>query len=237
MGDLERALLLAALAGAAIPAGGLAARIDLLFPTWMRAGFRHTVMAFGGGVLISAVALVLVPEGMAHLPLGWVLATFFAGGLAFFALDRVIERRGAGVAQLLAMLADFVPESLALGALLANDPGTGLLLALLIALQNVPEGFNAAREIRHVAHMPAGRVLAAFCAISLLGPLSAWVGFEVLRDHRGVLGGVMLFAAGGILYLIFQDIAPRVPIRRRWAPPLGVVGGFGLGLAGQALLG
>jgi ZIP family zinc transporter len=46
----------------------------------------------------------------------------------------------------------------------------------------------------------------------------------------------MLFAAGGILYLVFQDIAPQVKLERHWSPPLGAVIGFALGLLGTMLL-
>jgi ZIP family zinc transporter len=46
----------------------------------------------------------------------------------------------------------------------------------------------------------------------------------------------MLFAAGGILYLTFEDIAPQAHLARRWAPALGAVAGFMLGLLGQMLL-
>lgn len=47
----------------------------------------------------------------------------------------------------------------------------------------------------------------------------------------------MLFAAGGILYLLFQDIAPQVRLENRWGPPLGAVLGFMLGMLGQILIG
>ena len=46
----------------------------------------------------------------------------------------------------------------------------------------------------------------------------------------------MLAAAGGILYLTFQDIAPQVPIETSWLPPFGAVLGFLLGLAGHLAL-
>ena len=41
----------------------------------------------------------------------------------------------------------------------------------------------------------------------------------------------------GILYLIFEDIAPQAALRNRHAPPLGAVAGFLLGLAGQLMTG
>lgn len=46
----------------------------------------------------------------------------------------------------------------------------------------------------------------------------------------------MLLAAGGILYPLFQDIAPMSRLRRHWFRPLGAVFGFALALLGQLLL-
>ena len=46
----------------------------------------------------------------------------------------------------------------------------------------------------------------------------------------------MLFAAGGILYLTFEDIAPQARLERHWAPPIGAVCGFALALLGEMLL-
>jgi len=47
----------------------------------------------------------------------------------------------------------------------------------------------------------------------------------------------MLFAAGGILYLIFQDIAPQSQMKHHWGPALGAVAGFCLGMLGRLLVG
>ncbi len=46
----------------------------------------------------------------------------------------------------------------------------------------------------------------------------------------------MMFAGGGILYLLFEDVAPQMPLERHWAPPLGAVAGCGLGLAGHLIV-
>ncbi len=229
-------LVPACLAAVTIPIGGLLGRIEGLRPGWLTEEWRHAVLAFGGGVLIAAVALVLVPEGTAWLSSGTALTAFAAGGLTFFVLDRMIERRGGAVAMLMAMIVDFVPESLALGAMLAEGSATAMLMAVLIGLQNLPESFNAYREVAATGRLAPGRIIAAFAALALLGPLAAIAGWSLLAGEAGLLGGIMLFAAGGILYLTFQDIAPQVPLERHWAPPLGAVAGFMLGLAGQLLL-
>jgi ZIP family zinc transporter len=46
----------------------------------------------------------------------------------------------------------------------------------------------------------------------------------------------MLFAASGILYLTFQDLAPQSRDGDRKLPAVGAVLGFLLGVVGQVLL-
>jgi len=236
MSEMVHALLLATMGGITIPLGGYLAAFEDIRPRWLEQEFRHAVIAFGGGALLAAVALVLVPEGTSHLHPLAALAAFAAGGIVFFAADRFVQQRGGSGSQLMAMLLDFVPESLALGAMLAAGEPAGLLLALLIALQNFPEGFNAYREIIQSGDVPSRRVLRAFSAIVVLGPLAALGGFVFLEAYRQVLSAIMLFAAGGILYLTFEDIAPQAKLSKHWAPALGAVAGFLLGLAGHLAL-
>lgn len=196
----------------------------------------HGVVAFGGGILVAAVAFALAPEGLATLSPTVLAATFCAGGLLFCLLDAVITRSGGSKAQFMAMLLDFVPESLALGALFGHSHRTGFLLALFIGAQNLPEGFNAHREnIQSGATARAS--LLALLAVSLLGPLSACAGYVFLRDQGALTACIMSAAGGGILYLVFQDIAPQAMMRRHWAPPLGAVMGFVVGMVGKQLLG
>ena len=69
-----------------------------------------------------------------------------------------------------------------------------------------------------------------------IGPVVGIIGFVYLSQYTWLLGATMLFASGGILYLVFQDIAPQSRMRRHWAPPLGAVLGFSVGLLGYGLL-
>lgn len=81
MSLFQEALVLSLLAGIAIPIGGLISSYENIRPNWLQKELRHSVIAFGGGVLISAVALVLVPEGIKELSLSAVMLSFFLGGL------------------------------------------------------------------------------------------------------------------------------------------------------------
>jgi len=232
------AILMTALAGAAIPLGAWLAGAQSLLPGPLRDEANHWILAFGAGALLSAVALVLVPQGLVLVAGPVALAPFLAGALAALLVDRLLARRSGANAQLLAMLLDFVPEAIALGALIATEPRLAILLATIIGAQNLPEGFNAEREMAANPHAPRrAHRLAYFTALVLAGPASALLGITLLADAAFALGALMLFAAGGILYLMFQDIAPQVPLRRTWSPPLGAVFGFGFGLLGHLLTG
>ena len=248
LSDLMTMLVLVSLAGAAIPVGALLARVPLMGPQWLQSEFRHSVIAFGGGALLSAVALVLVPEGIKKLSIAWTIVSTLGGGVFFCLLDALLARSKGAVSQLVAMLADFIPEALALGAMFAVGGEGAVLLAMLITLQNLPEGFNAYREMtgaerpknlhrkRTAQGLPGTKVLILFALLVPLGPLAGIIGYTWLANAPGVLGGIMLFAAGGILYMVFQEIAPQARLNKHWAPTLGAVLGFLLGLIGHMLL-
>lgn len=230
-------VLLTLFAGLAMPLGAVLARVEHIRPRWLENELRHFIIAFGGGALLAAVALVLVPEGMKGQPLWLVILAFTSGAVCLMGLDIYLTRKKTSASQLIAMLTDFVPEALALGATFARSASVGVLLAVIIALQNLPEGFNAYRELRRATHFRSKTIIGLFTLMAMLGPICGVIGFYFLAEHTRWLAAIMLFAAGGILYLVFQDIAPQARLDKHWAPSLGAVLGFLLGMAGAALAG
>lgn len=237
MNDLVYLVLLTLIAGLAMPVGASIAAIERISPRWLETEVRHGIIAFGGGALLSAVALVLVPEGVNNLSSLQVAVCFSAGGIIFMALDIHMVANNTPFSQLTAMLSDFVPEALALGATFTYSSDAGLLLAGIIALQNLPEGFNAYREIRVSTEYSRRVIVGAFVLMACLGPVAGATGYFVLSGYPHIVSGIMLFAAGGILYIIFQDIAPQSTLKNHWAPPLGAVAGFLLGVLGHIWVG
>ena len=230
-------LLLATLAGLSVPLGATLARIEHLKSRQLDLEVQNTIVAFGGGALFSAIALVLVPEAAERAPALVVMASFTAGGVAFLIIDWALARRGGKAAQFLAMMLDYLPEAMALGALITADPQAALLTAILITLQNLPEGFGAWREMIQGSHTSKRHLFLLFALMVPLGPAAAAVGLFVLDGAPQVLGAIMAFAAGGILYILFQDVAPGAHQDRAYGPAFGAVLGFGLGLAGHLMLG
>ncbi|MFP4393492.1 MAG: ZIP family metal transporter [Desulfohalobiaceae bacterium] len=236
MNQLILILLVTWLAGITAFWGGVLARLEGYAETEAKQELIHGVIAFGGGILVAAVAFALVPEGISNLHPALLAGTFCAGGLAFCRLDAYLGAKGGSKAQFMAMLMDFVPEAISLGAVFGHNQKLGILLAAFIGAQNLPEGFNSYREIVASKVKPSTTMLLLLAA-SLLGPIAACTGYLLLQNQPGLTAGIMTFASGGILYLIFQDIAPQTVMQRHWIPPLGAVLGFTIGMLGKALLG
>jgi zinc transporter, ZIP family len=237
MNEVHHIVLYALGAGLCIPIGGILGYFERIKSKWLENEFRHAVIAFGGGIMLSAVSMVLVPEGTRYIsnPL-LSTAIVLAGGISFFFLEAYLGARRIEKPQFTAMLLDFIPESLALGGILAVNAKTAPLLALFIGLQNLPEGFNAYRELKIIKNANPKHILTFMFLLAPIGPIVALIGWYHFSDNVILLGVTMLFAAGGILYLIFQDIAPQAHLNKHWAPSLGAVIGFCLGMLGKNLI-
>jgi len=234
---LKEVLIYGGLAGLAIPIGALLSRIRLARSQWVASEIRHAILAFGAGALLAAIALVLVPEGIDNLSLSALSIAFFGGGLLFAWLDRYLAQKTTPLGQFVAMLSDFIPECLALGALFIADPAGARLLAVLISLQNAPEAFNAYREITSGGSKAPVKALIAFALLAPVGPISAYIGLTYLADPPEIIAAIMTFAAGGIMYLMFQEIAPKVMLKNSWLPPMGALAGFFVGVFGTVVVG
>ncbi|UTJ05505.1 ZIP family metal transporter [Arcobacter roscoffensis] len=195
----------------------------------------HFLTAFVTGIMLSAVAFVLIPKGMEGLNIGSSVVIFLLGALTFYYLDSFIEKNSANIPQVLAMLLDFIPESIALGALFVYDHNVGVLLAIFIAFQNFPESFNSYIELRN-SHFSKYKSLVILFCLSFIGLIFSLLGYYLLKDTYEITSALMIFAAGGILYLIFQDIAPSIRIKNSRFLAMGVNLGFVIGMLSEALV-
>ncbi len=237
MNDVITIIILTGLAGACIPLGGTLAQFAQIRPLWMENELRHFIIAFGGGILLGAVAFVLVPQGISSLGESiFAIVLIVLGAIVFFLIERSLGLRRREAPQLMGMILDYIPEAIALGGLVAVGSNASALLAFLIAIQNLPEGFNAYRELHALHRISVRKKLTTMILLVPLGPIAGVLGYYFLAEHESILGGIMLFSAGGIVYLIFQDIAPQARLEKHWAPPLGAVFGFCLALLAELLV-
>ncbi len=234
MTNTELIILYASAAGFPIIIGGTLSSIIEPLKFDLKKEINHWIVAFGGGALLSAVAFALIPEALPHLSLLEIIIVAILGCLGFMGIDQVANHIGGSVAQVIAMMMDFIPEALSLGASFAVNPKFGLLLAVFIGVQNLPEGYNSYRDLRHKLSKKATLLL--MFGLSFVGIFAAIFGELILSTHPKAIAMIMLFAGSGIIYLIFQDIAPMSKKVGDYIPATGACIGFLVGIIGQQLM-
>jgi ZIP family zinc transporter len=189
--------------------------------------------AFGAGILISAAIFEMIIEAEKVIGIFLVLFLFVLGSIIFTIADVLAERKGGGAGILLGIGLDTVPESLAIGASLAS--GTGLVIALLIGIQNLPEGIASYREMMSSSTKTAfntdRKALGAIGIVSIMPIILGLIGLFYLQGMGIVIAITLALSAGGIFYMLFYDMIPRAHKEKKWLPTFGSVLGFIIGFA------
>jgi ZIP family zinc transporter len=195
-----------------------------------------SLTAFGGGILLAAVALELVPDADAEAGPALTAAGLAAGTLIYVAADAWLGRnesrqemrramqagasgqhppddmaaaesaRGLSIAA--GLFIDGVPESIALGLTIAEgELGLALLVGILVG--NLVESYGAAGPIIAGGHSP-GFALRLMTAIGLSLALATALGATVLADASSeLIGTAQAVAAGAVLAVITIAIVPH----------------------------
>jgi len=206
------------------------------------------IMAFGSGVLVSAVAYDLVEEAVAASASGLTVAIgFAAGALVFFAGDELIARLTAsgsstagpagdavdgeeagGLAVLLGAVLDGIPESIVIGVSLISGGRVSVAVLVAVFISNVPEAIYASTALRRSGQGRA-RILRLWAIVVLASGIAAALGFWGLRDAPGdAIAGVQAFAAGAILTMLADEMIPEAYAEGRRLAGLATAFGFGV---------
>jgi len=205
--------------------GGSALLIGAALGLILRPSGRVTglVMAFGAGVLISALAFELTAEAFATGGTTATVVGLAAGALTFYLGDTILDGRGgrdrkrsggqqqgnAALGLVLGALLDGIPESAAIGVTLLDGGTVGVAVVAAVFLSNIPEAMSAATGLRR-----AGRsvrwILGLWASVVLVSALAAAIGFGSLGSASPlVIGSIQAFAAGAILTMLANTMMPE----------------------------
>jgi ZIP family zinc transporter len=132
--------------------------------------------AFGAGILISAAIFEMVIEAEKSIGIISTLLFFILGAIIFTIADVIAVKKGGGADILIGIGLDTIPESLAIGASIAAGPA--FAIAVLIGIQNIPEGIAAYKEMRtgKTAFTNSKKALYAIGVISIIPVILGLVG-------------------------------------------------------------
>jgi ZIP family zinc transporter len=185
--------------------------------------------AFGAGILISAAIFEMVIQAEKTIGIVPTLLFFILGAIIFTIADIIAVKKGGGADILIGIGLDTIPESLAIGASIAAGPA--FAIALLIGIQNIPEGIAAYKEMRtgKTAFTNSKKALYAIGVISIIPVILGLVGLFFLQGLHYIIGLILALSAGGIFYMLFYDMIPKAHKERKWLPTFGAVLGFIIG--------
>jgi zinc transporter, ZIP family len=218
-----------------------------------------SIMAFGSGVLISAVAFDLMAEAA---DTGGLLPTaigFIGGAIAYLAANAALARHGArhrkrsgknsgehqpsekeqsgsGAAIAIGALLDGIPESVVLGIGLLGGGGVSLSVLAAVFISNVPEGLSSAAGMKSSGRS-ARYVFGVWGGIAVISALASLIGYATLGGAPPELIAVITaVAAGAILTMIADTMIPEAFEKTRtWTGVIASVGflvAFAIDLAG-----
>jgi len=183
------------------------------------------VMAFGSGVLISAVAFDLTEEAFEAAGAVPVVVGLVAGALTFFVGDWLVDARGgsrrkrssgqeqeAGSANaiVLGAMLDGVPESVAIGVSLLEGGTVSAAVVAAVFLSNVPESLSATIGMRKAKQHSPRWVIGLWTAVALLTAVSSAAGYGLLGGAPpATVAFVQAFAGGAILTMLADTMMPE----------------------------
>jgi ZIP family zinc transporter len=246
-----------ATAGAGGLFGGAARVVGAAVAWFVRVPSRviASVMAFGSGVLISALAFDLTEDAAQTGGFVPTVVGFVAGAVVYLAANLVLAHRGArhrkrsgdqqpseqensgsGAAIAIGALLDGIPESVVMGlGLLGGGPVSAAVVAAVF-ISNIPEGLSSASGMKR-AGRTAVYVFGVWVGIAVASAAAAAVGYAALGSaSKETVSVITAVAAGAILTMIADTMIPeafeRTQLYTGVITSLGFLVAFGISRAG-----
>ena len=186
------------------------------------------VMAFGSGVLISALSFELMDEAFRQGGFDSTAIGFLGGAAIYTAANWYLVKRGAkhrkrsgghqpsekdsagsGLAIAVGALLDGVPESIVIGLSMLQGGVVSTVAVIAIFLSNIPEGLSSAAGMKK-AGRSATYIFGIWAGIAVISGIAAVVGYTVFQGFSDeIVAATTAVAAGAILAMLADTMIPE----------------------------
>jgi ZIP family zinc transporter len=210
------------------------------------------IMAFGAGVLISALSFDLMDEAFRRGGFDSTSYGFIGGAGVYTIANWILSRRGAkhrkrsgdqqpsdassGIAIAIGALLDGIPESIAIGVSMIQGGAVSMVTVIAVFLSNVPEGLSSSSGMKNAGRSSA-YVFGVWGGIALLSGVASLLGYTLFSGFSpDVIAATIAVAAGAILAMLADTMMPeafeKTPTAAGFITVLGFLAAFALSKMG-----
>lgn len=209
---------------------GSALLIGALFAYFFKIPQRivAAVMAFGAGVLLSAISLELMEESFVLGGFSNMIMGFLLGALIFTAINIYLARQGAkhrkrsgellksngmsednSLAIAAGSVIDGIPESIAIGITIITGGAVSVATVVAIFISNIPEGLSSTAGIKN-AGWNIRSIFGMWVLITVISGVASLAGYAIFSQlPAGINSLTLALAAGGILAMLVDTMIPE----------------------------
>jgi len=186
----------------------------------------HGSLAFAASMMLGISFFQLIPEGLKITPFYLVIISFFLGVVIFRIIDRILPHinpellkkekpsvKRSVVMLVIGMALHNIPEGLAIGVGFTLQPVLGIMIALGIAAQDVPENIATIVPLYGLTKK-RGKSFIILTATILFELVGFIFGYYILKEASlNLLGTSLALAAGFMTYISIEELIPAAQIK------------------------
>lgn len=200
-------------------------------------------LAFSAGLLLAVVTIILMPQAYESVgsPIGYLLISlsFLSGALFLLAIDRFFiynpkkhatardgRAREIGYSITFGILMDDLTEAVCIGLSFLVNWTAGVIFALIVFLQNIPETLSGSLELWK-GGLSNKRILLMNGLVGTVAPVGAIISFTLFESLPPVpLACILAFSAGSVLYMVVAELIPQAEFEGGHEEAIAVALGF-----------